>query len=56
MEANEKDVIGEQHEAAEFIGNSALSKDIVSEITYLACECVGFGRRDGNISLQMSMI
>ena len=33
MEANEEDIVGEQHEAAEFVCYLALSKCIRSEIT-----------------------
>ena len=36
VEADKQDVVGEQHEPAEFIGNPALSKDVVSKITYCA--------------------
>ena len=35
METDEKNVVGEQHEAAEFISKPALSKDVISKI---ACE------------------
>ena len=34
VEADKKDVVGEQHEPAEFIGNSTLSKGVISKITY----------------------
>jgi hypothetical protein len=34
VEANKDDVVGEQHEAGEFISNSALPKGVVSKITY----------------------
>jgi hypothetical protein len=33
VESDENDVIGKQHEAAEFVRNSALSKGVISEIT-----------------------
>jgi hypothetical protein len=34
METDEKDVVGEQHEPAEFISQSALSKHMISKIAY----------------------
>ena len=34
VEADKDDVVGEQHEPGEFISNSALSKGVVSKITY----------------------
>jgi len=39
VEADENNVVGEQHEPRECIGNSALSKGVVSKITY----CHQFG-------------
>jgi hypothetical protein len=36
MESNEKDIVCKQHEPAEFISNPALSKGVVSKITYCA--------------------
>lgn len=32
VEADEKDVVGEQHEGGEVIGNSTLAKDVVSKV------------------------
>lgn len=34
MEADEKDVVGQQHESSKLIGNPALSKSIVSKVTW----------------------
>jgi predicted transcriptional regulator len=34
VKADQKDVVGEQHEASECVSNSALSKGVVSKITY----------------------
>jgi hypothetical protein len=36
VKADQKDVVGEQHEASECVSNSALSKGVVSKITYWA--------------------
>ena len=34
VEADKNDVVSKQHEPGEFISNSALSKGVVSKITY----------------------
>lgn len=36
VEADQKDVVGEQHEPGEFISDLALPKGVVSKITYFA--------------------
>ena len=32
MEADEEDVVGEQHEGGEVVGNAALAEDVVSKV------------------------
>ena len=34
METDEKNVVGEKHEAGPFVGDPALAKCVVSEVTY----------------------
>ena len=42
VEADEHDVIEKQHDASEFIGDSALSKGVVPEITYITVSSSDF--------------
>ena len=34
VEADQDDIVGEQHEPSEFVSKSSLSKGVVSKITY----------------------
>jgi hypothetical protein len=41
VEADKKDIVGEQHEPGESISNSALSKCVVSKIAYCPALVLG---------------
>ena len=40
VEADQNDIVGEQHEPSEFVSKSSLAKSVVSKITY--CTIISF--------------
>lgn len=42
VEADQNDIVGEQHKPSEFISKSSLAKGVVSEITYRRANVISF--------------